>query len=120
MERVDVDQAREALDRGRESFCEGFGRVLDFTGVESADTADLEACSNLRGKTSLAAILLAPRTPRCEYCLIRSRKDNVQELLARGHHGDVLPLRLHFGFVWSERLGGVLGRSPVVAAGVYR
>lgn len=48
MERMDICQARESLDGGGETFGEGFGGVLDFTSVKGADSADLEACANLR------------------------------------------------------------------------
>lgn len=48
MERVDVLQAGESIDRLREALGEGLGGVLDLTGVEGSDTADLEACTNLR------------------------------------------------------------------------
>ena len=48
VERVDVLQAREGVDRLREALGEGLGGVLDLAGVEGSDTADLEACTNLR------------------------------------------------------------------------
>jgi hypothetical protein len=96
---VDVLEAREPFDRGRESLGKGLGGVFDLSRVESSNTADLEASSNLCGKTSLAAELLAPRTLTCPWSrkIVRSGENNVQELLAGGNHGNVLPLRLHFG-----------------------
>ena len=48
VERVDVDQAREGIDGLREALGEGLGGVLDLARVEGSDTADLEACTNLR------------------------------------------------------------------------
>jgi hypothetical protein len=48
VERVDILQAGEGIDRLCEALGEGLGGVLDLTGVEGSDTADLEACTNLR------------------------------------------------------------------------
>lgn len=47
MERMNVRKAREGLDSGGEALGEGFGGVLDFSGVKSSNSADLEASSNL-------------------------------------------------------------------------
>lgn len=66
MERVDVLEAGEAVDGGRQALGEGLGCILDFAGVEGADTADLEAGTDLGRKTSLAAELLAPRPAAAE------------------------------------------------------
>jgi len=55
MERVDVRQAREGLDGLGQALGKGLGGVFDFTGVEGADSANLEASANLRGKSSLSA-----------------------------------------------------------------
>lgn len=57
---MDVLKAREALDRGRKALGEGLGGIFDFAGVEGADTADLEASTNLRGKTPLTAANVSP------------------------------------------------------------
>ena len=55
VEGVDVDKAREAVDGGRQALGEGFGGVFDLARIEGADSADLEACTNLRGKSPLSA-----------------------------------------------------------------
>lgn len=52
---MNVREAREPFDGGCKSLGEGLGGVFDLSGVESSNTADLEASSNLCGKTSLAA-----------------------------------------------------------------
>jgi hypothetical protein len=44
---MDILQTREGIDRLREALGEGLGSVLDLTGIEGSDTADLEACTNL-------------------------------------------------------------------------
>lgn len=48
VERVNVLQTREGIDCLREALGESLGSILDLTCVESSDTADLEACTNLR------------------------------------------------------------------------
>jgi hypothetical protein len=70
VERMNVDEAREALDRGLEALGESLCCVFDLAGIEGADTADLEASANLRGKTSLAAEKLAPP----QWCIEGVRK----------------------------------------------
>jgi hypothetical protein len=47
MERMDIREAREGLDCGGEALGEGFGGVLDFSGVERSNSANLEASANL-------------------------------------------------------------------------
>jgi hypothetical protein len=55
VERVDIDEAREAVDGGRQTLGESLGRVFDLARIESADSADLEAGTNLRRKSPLSA-----------------------------------------------------------------
>lgn len=62
MERVNVLEARETVDGGGQTLGEGLGGVLDFTGVESSYSADLEAGTNLCRKSPLSAQKLAPPT----------------------------------------------------------
>lgn len=55
VERVDVCEAREAVNCRGQALGESLGRVFDLAGVESSDSADLEACANLCGKSPLSA-----------------------------------------------------------------
>lgn len=80
VEGVDVLQAREAVEDLGELLREGLLRELDLARVETPDTADLEARSDLGGKPSL-----------------RPAQDDVEELLRRRHRGDVFPSGLHYG-----------------------
>jgi hypothetical protein len=75
---VDILETGEGFDGGRQALGEGLGGVLDFASagmqlenrsrimdslcsLEGSYTANLEASSNLRGKSPLTAKLLAPR-----------------------------------------------------------
>ena len=78
VERVNVGEAREAVQDSRQLLTEGLCGVFDLAHVEGPNTSDLETRANLGGQTALGA-----------------RQHNVQELL-RGRHGrDVLPCCLH-------------------------
>ena len=98
VERVDVRQARESLDGLGQALGEGLGRIFDLSGVECADSANLETSTNLRGKSPLSAKLLAPRKEKYDGQHVRAGEDNVEEFLRRGHDGDLLPLS--FRHVW--------------------
>jgi len=47
VERMDVLEARECLNRGGEALGEGLGGVLDFSRVKCSNSADLETCADL-------------------------------------------------------------------------
>lgn len=47
VERVDILEAREGFDRGGEALGEGLSGVLDFSRVESSNSADLETGTDL-------------------------------------------------------------------------
>jgi hypothetical protein len=53
MERVDVCEAGKGLDCGGQTLGKGFGGVLDFSRVESPNSANLEASPNLSRQATL-------------------------------------------------------------------
>jgi len=74
VERMNILQPREGLQDRRELLIEGLFGVFDFSGVEGANTTDLESSTDLGGKSPLG-----------------SRQDDVEELLRRGDRGNILP-----------------------------
>ena len=55
VKRVNVLQSREAIEDSLELFCKSFCGELDLSRVKSSYTRDLEAGSDLCGKSSLRA-----------------------------------------------------------------
>jgi hypothetical protein len=53
MERVNVCEAGEGLDCGGEALGEGFGGVLDFSRVESPNSANLKTSPDLSRQATL-------------------------------------------------------------------
>ena len=80
VERVNVGEAREAVQDSRQLLTEGLCGVFDLAHVEGPNTSDLETRANLGGQTALGA-----------------RQHNVQELLRGRHRRDILPCCLHLG-----------------------
>lgn len=54
MERMDICKAGEGLNGGGEALGEGFGGVLDFSGIKSTNSANLEASSNLNEVSTIS------------------------------------------------------------------
>lgn len=73
MEGVDVLQAWEAIEDCLEFLGECLCGVFDLSGVESPDSGDFEARSDLRGQSPL-----------------RSTEDDIDEFLRRGHRCDLV------------------------------
>lgn len=59
VERVDILETGEAIDGGGNALGEGLGSVFDFSRVESPDTTDLEARTNLRRKSALSVAVVS-------------------------------------------------------------
>ena len=110
MERVDIRQTGKGLDGSGEALSKGLGSVLYFSRVEGSNSANLETCTNLRRKPGVSVsfrvlgCVWVRRRANCagvkEFCILPPLgpgEHNIQELLARRHGGNILPLRLHFG-----------------------